>query len=237
MLLCMTRIDKQKAIRLRLQGKTYADIQKELAPVSKSTLSLWLKDLVLSEETKGVLSLRSKEKALAGISKWSKGQTLSARKNADYIKNNAIQDVENISERELMILAAALYWAEGYKRPRKKNGREVVWHDISLTNSDPKLAVAFLKCMTRICGVDISRIKVNIRIFEHMNEAVTVEYWSHQLGLPRSCFTKTYVGVSGSSMRKRPFDRLPYGVIQIRINSSDLFYKIMGWIEGLKRNI
>jgi hypothetical protein len=231
---CMTRIDKQKALRLRLQGKTYTDIQKELAPISKATLSLWLKDVVLPQKAKKALFLRTKEKSLAGISKWSKMQTVIAQRNAEDIKNNAIRDVENISNRELIILAAALYWAEGYKRPRKSHGREIIGHEISLTNSDPKLALAFLKCMTDICKIDISRMRVNIRIFEHMNEGATIEYWSAQLGIPKNNFTKTYVGLSRSSMGKRPFNRLPYGVIQIRINSTDLFYKVMGWIEGIK---
>ena len=233
----MTRVDKQKALRLRLQGKTYADIQKELSPISKATLSLWLKDVVLSKKAKDALSFRTREKSLAGILKWSKMQTVDAHKNAESIKKKAAEDIEKISNRELMITAAALYWAEGYKRPRKSNGREIVWHDISLTNSDQKLVKIFLKCMTNICGVDISKVKANVRIFEHMNETVEIEYWSRQLGLPKDNFTKTYVGLSKSSMGKRPFDRLPHGVVQVRIDSTDLFYKVMGWIEGLKKAI
>jgi hypothetical protein len=233
----MTRVDKQKALRLRLQGKTYTDIQKELGSVSKATLSLWLKDVVLSRAAQEILSSRTKERSLVGMMQWSKMQTIVAHKNSARIKKAAALEIENISNRELMILAAGLYWAEGYKRPRKSRGREVVSHEISLTNSDPELARVFLKCMTDACGVDIRRIKVNIRIFEHMNERVEVEYWSCYLGIPKDNFTKTYVGLSRSSIRKRPFDRLPHGVIQIRINNTDLFYKVMGWIEGLKNNI
>jgi hypothetical protein len=233
----MTRVDKQRALHLRLQGKTYSDIQKELAPISKATLSLWLKDVVLSQKAKELLSLRTKEKSLLGILKWSKLQTIIAQKNADNIKNNAARDVKNISDRELMILAAALYWAEGYKRPRERRGRKDICHEISLTNSDPKLVSAFLICMTRVCKVDISKIRVNVRIFEHMNENVVVEYWSSRLGIPKDNFTRAYVGLSRSSMGRRPFNRLPYGVVQVRIGNTALFYKIMGWIEGLKMSI
>jgi hypothetical protein len=234
--LCMTRIDRQRALRLRLQGKTYTDIQKELAPISKATLSLWLKDIVLSQKTRETLSSHAKKKSLDGMSRWSKAQSVAARKRVENIKNIALREIKTISDRELMILAAALYWAEGYKRPRKSCGREIVGHEISLTNSDPKLAKAFLKCMTRVCRIDISCVKANVRIFEHMNENVVIEYWSDQLGIPKNNFTKTYVGRSSSSMGKRPFDRLPYGVIQIRINNTDLFYKVMGWIDGVKVN-
>ena len=35
-------------------------------------------------------------------------------------------------------------------------------------------------------------------------------------------------------MGKRPFNRLPFGVIQVRISNTNLFHKIMGWIEGVR---
>lgn len=233
----MTRIDKQKALRLRLQGKTYTEIRKELGGVSKSTLSLWLKDVVLSDAAKQALEARTKKKSVAGILKWSKAQTVEARRNADAIKKNTSREIGKISDRELIILAAALYWAEGYKRPRVRRGREDICHEISLTNSDPKLARAFLKCMIQICKVDIAYVKINVRIFQHMNENEAIEYWSDQLDIPKENFTKTYVGLSRSSAGKRPFNRLPYGVAQVRINNTNLFYKVMGWIEGLKTSI
>lgn len=230
----MTRIDKKKALQLRLLGKTCTDIQRELGPISKSTLSLWLKDIVLSKDAQKKLVTRTKEKSLAGILKWSRQQTTVARESARKIKKEATQVIGNLSDRELMILAAALYWAEGYKRPRKSHGREVVWHDISLTNADPRLVRAFLECMLRICDVNISRVRVSLRIFKHINESEAIEYWSAQLGIPKENFTKTYRGISKSSMGKRPYNRLPYGIIQLRINDTDLFHEIMGWIDGLK---
>ncbi|HUC31727.1 MAG TPA: hypothetical protein VMR99_03565 [Candidatus Paceibacterota bacterium] len=233
----MTRIDKQKALSLRLQGKTYTDIQKALGDISKSTLSLWLKDVVLSEDAKRTLTERTREKSFAGILRHNKAQTTVARKNADTIKRAGIQNIKHLSDRELMILAAALYWAEGYKRPRKVHGRQITWHDVSLTNADPKLVKAFLKCMVRLCGVEITQIRVSLRIFKHINAREAVEYWSKQLEIPKNNFTKTYLGISKSSMGKRPYNRLPYGIVQIRINNGDLFYKIMGWIEGLKISI
>lgn len=43
------RIDKNKAIKMRESGMSYSQIKAELG-VSKSTLSLWLRDLPLSDE-------------------------------------------------------------------------------------------------------------------------------------------------------------------------------------------
>jgi transposase-like protein len=233
----MTRIDKQKALQLRLQGKTYTEIRKELGGVSKSTLSLWLKDVVLSDAAKRALAARTKEKSFAGILRWSKSQTAKALKRKETIKQSAAGEVGELSDRELMLVGAALYWAEGYKRPLKRNGRELIAHYISFTNSDMEMAKVFLKCMTRICGVEVSRVKVEARIFKHHNADEVVGYWSRELGISKENFVKTYAGISSASAGKRPYNRLPYGVIQIRINSTDLFHRIMGWIEGLKKSL
>ena len=230
----MTRIDKQKALRLRLKGKTYTDIRKELGGISKSTLSLWLKDVVLSDAAKQTLAVRTREKSFAGILKWSKSQTAKALKRKETIKQSAAEEVGKLSDRELMLISAALYWAEGYKRPLRRNGRELIAHYISFTNSDMAMAKVFLRCMTRICGVDMPRIKVQARIFKHHNGDEIVAYWSSALGIPKENFMKTYAGISKASEGKRPYNRLPYGVIQIRINSTDLFHRIMGWIDGLQ---
>ena len=57
--------------------------------------------------------------------------------------------------------------------------------------------------------------------------------WQKITGLPEKNFGKIYYGISKSSQGKRPFTRLPYGTILIRVNSTNLFHRIMGWIEGL----
>lgn len=228
------RTDRNLALKLRLQGKSYSEIQKALSGVSKSTLSLWLKDVVLTEEARLRIQKRSRKKSLAGLLKRNKNQTALSIKRRDKIRKAARAQIGDISSGDLLLIGAVLYWAEGYKRPIIRNGREVTSHPIGLTNSDPKLLRAFLEFSKKVCDVPISRIKVDLRIFKHLNETHVVNYWSRELGIPKENFQETHVVVSKSSMGKRPFNRLPYGVVQIRINDTNLFHKIMGWIEGLK---
>jgi transposase len=45
----MKVLEKDKAIELRKQGKTYTEIQKRI-PISKSCLSYWLRDIKLNRE-------------------------------------------------------------------------------------------------------------------------------------------------------------------------------------------
>ncbi|HEY5220845.1 MAG TPA: hypothetical protein VIJ29_01695 [Candidatus Paceibacterota bacterium] len=85
--------------------------------------------------------------------------------------------------------------------------------------------------MTRLDKQKALRLRLQGKTYTDIQKELT------PIGIPKDNFTKTHVGLSRSSMGKRPFDRLPHGVIQIRINSTDLFYKVMGWIEGIKINL
>lgn len=231
------RTDKAKAIKLRRQGKSYSEIQRALGGVSKSTLSIWLGSIVLSENAWRRLEKRTHEKSIAGLIKRNKMQTQNAIETAKEIQSNAANEVKDLSPLNLFFTGIVLYWAEGYKRPIVRNGREVTYHPIGLTNSDPKLIKIFLKFLIKICGVPVSKIKADVRIFKHLNEQTVLNYWIKEIGVPKENFTKTFVGVSKSSMNKRPFNRLPYGVIQVRVSDTRLFHKIIGWINGIKNKI
>lgn len=118
----------------------------------------------------------------------------------------------------------------------RKKHREVTYHPISLTNADPILINVFLAFVKKICNVPIEKIKANLRIFKHLNSEKVLKYWIKTTGIPRENFNKTYLGISKSSMGKRPFNRLPYGVLQIRISDTKLFHRIIGWIAGIKNH-
>jgi hypothetical protein len=136
-----------------------------------------------------------------------------------------------------LILGAGLYWGEGYKRAIIKNGVARSYHPVSLSNSDPKLISAFLRFLREVCLVEESKINANLRIFEHQNANKLLQFWSEYTKIPKERFSKFYYGVSKSSLGKRPFNTLPYGTIQIRVNDTVLYHRIMGWIEGLQNTL
>ncbi len=228
--------NKQIAIRLRLQGKSYLEIQREIGQISKSTLSLWLRGIVLSDRKKEALSRRTNQKSLASLLAHNKSQTLLAAKRIAHIQNSAKSEIGHLSISDMLIVGTALYWAEGYKRQIVRRGKKVFYYPVSLTNADPWLLKIFLRFLREVCGVSTKKIKVEVRIFKHLNEENILRYWSNILEIPRGNFLKSYIAVSKSSSGKKPFNRLPYGVAQIRISNTDLFYKIMGWISGIKEN-
>lgn len=123
--------------------------------------------------------------------------------------------------------------AEGYKRLQVRGGQERTYHPVVLANSDPQLVSLFIKFLRVVCGVATTDIKAEIRIFKHMDGLKVLKFWQGQTGLPKQNFGKIYYGISISSLGKRPYNRLPFGTISIRVNNTNLFHKIMGWIEGL----
>lgn len=228
------RNDKNQALKLRLRGKSYNEITKVLG-VPKSTLAGWFTGLELSVKAKQRITDRVHQGSVAGLIKRNKLQTHLAQQKAQAIRIAAEKEIGVLSKNELLILGAGLYWGEGYKRAIVKNGKERSYHPVSLSNSDPKLVVVFLKFLREVCKVDESKIHAGLRIYEHQNSEHLLSYWSTLTKIPKERFEKFYYGVSKSSLGKRPFNILPYGTIQVRINNTELYHKIMGWIQGLSK--
>lgn len=228
------RKDKQQALRLRLSGKSYNEIA-GLIGVPKSTLSNWLSNLELPDKARKRLAHRVSSGASRGLEKRNRNQTHLAIQRMRLARNAGQKEVSRLTLHELTLLGAGLYWAEGYKREIIRNGKKRTSHRIALANSDPMLIRMFLQFLRKSCRVTDDRITASVRLYQHMNEKVTLAFWQKITGLPKKNFRKTYYGVSKSSMGIRPFNRLPYGTIVVQVNDTHLFHRIMGMIEGLAK--
>ncbi len=191
--------------------------------------------MVLSQKASALIKAKVNEVSLKGLLARNKNQTRLAQERAIKIKKDSQKDIKKVSKKELLILGACLYWAEGYKRPIIKNGKTRSYHPVSLSNSDPQLVAVFMKFLREICQVEENRIFAGLRIYQHHNSDQLLQFWSKLTKIPTERFHKFYYGVSKSSLGKRPFNILPYGTIQIRVNSTSLYHKIMGWIEALSK--
>ena len=228
------RNDKNAALKLRLNGKRYSEIRSALG-IPKSTLSGWFSDVILSETAQKRITERSQKKSLDGLIKHNKNQTKLAWERARQIQNSASREIDSLSKTDLLIVAAALYWAEGYKKLLVRKGKEVTHHPVSLTNSDPALIKMFLRFLREYCNVPEEKIRADLRIFPNQNGKHLQKFWERETRILPCNFGKIYTGVSKSSQGKRPYNRLPVGVIQIRVSDTKLFHEIIGYIEGLKK--
>lgn len=215
-----------------MAGRSYTEINR-LLNVPKSTLSAWFSTLEISSEAKERISKRAYAKSVLGLLKRNREQTAMAQIRAQTTRDSSIKDIGTLSKRDLLMAGVSLYWAEGYKRPIMVNGKAKTSHPVSLTNSDPKLIALFTKFLREVCGVQDDRISVGLRYFEHQDPAYLLNFWQKVVKMPASRFQKVIQTASISSKRIRPYNTLPYGIVQIRVCDTSLFYKIMGWIDGM----
>lgn len=226
---------KAEAMKFRLKGHSYNEIQHTLG-VPKSTLSGWFKELVLSDEARLRLATRS---AIGSQSllKRNKMQTPIAWRRAKSTRTEAAREIGDLSEDDMRLVGIALYWAEGYKRLRRIDGREITGHPISFVNADADMIRFFIRFLVESMQVPTGKIRAGMRLYPHINENDALCHWLGVTGLSKGNFFKTTWLVSISSQRKRRFNVLPYGTVQIQVSDTEKFHRLMGWIEGVKASL
>jgi hypothetical protein len=175
--------DKEKAIYLRKQGKTYSEI-KETLKISKSTLSGWLADFPLTE---GQLLQLNKSRETRKRLGMEKTRLIKQKKREDRLLNQYKKQLKNwkrMTKRELELCGIFLYWGEGNKRI---NG------PISLNNTDPSVIKFTLFWMNNILKIPREKIKVGLHLYSDMDVDEEIQFWSRELDLPSKHFHKPYV--------------------------------------------
>lgn len=223
---------RKKAHALRLKGYSYNEINKFLG-IPKSTLSNWFSGVVLSEKSQKRLAKRIQQGSQVLIER-NKKQTIEAFARKENILKESANKIKNLSKRELLLMGAALYWAEGYKRPRVINNIERTSHQISFVNSDPDMIKIFIKFLREIINIPREKITLNMRLYNNLEEKLCKSYWKKVTGLSDGNFRKTTYLVSLSSKNKRSFNRLPFGTLAVGVADTAKFHTIMGFILGLK---
>ncbi len=212
--------EKIEAIRLRKLGESYSYIYKKVK-VSKSTLSLWLRDIELTPEQKAGLKGRQKSRY--------EGAKANQRKRIERTKqiiNEAQKEIKLFSKNPLFSMGLMLYWAEGSKRGEQ----------IDFSNSDPGMIKLMMLWFRKICKVPEEKFRIKLYIHSLHSRKNVKKYWSELTDIPLSQFHKTYI--KSTSLRYRKY-RLYNGTCAIRISNKDLFRRIKGWKLGFleKMNI
>jgi len=226
------RKDKAKAIALRGEGFSYNEISGKLK-IPKSTLHYWLSGIEISEKAKARIASRVYAGSIEGLIKRNKNQTALAKKRAEEILNSSKKEVSNLISNKLFLTGISLYWAEGYK----KGAYGSKWKAVDFANSDPELIKIMVKFFRNICRVKNEKIKVQLIAHKNIDINKAVHYWSDLINVPKNQFIKTCCSINKSSKNKRNRNSLTHGTVHIRINDVKLFFRIIGWIEGLKDNI
>lgn len=172
------RKEKLKAIRLRKGGASYNQIRKEIK-VSKSSLSLWLHNMPLSEkrlrELQGFNAVR--------IEKYRETRRRTREARWAKVRETAKKDIGLLNKRELFLAGLFLYWGEGGKTKVAAT---------TISNTDPAVILFFIRWL-KLFKVPRDRLRVNTHLYADMNVQKELQYWSKILKLPLSSFRKPYI--------------------------------------------
>ena len=216
----MKLVEKETARTLRKKGYSINQIVKE-ASLTKSSVSLWVRDIVLTKAQKNKLSERGR--SMESIEKRRLIRLSNEQVKRQIIIDEAKKDFIRISLEELKLIGIILYLGEGGKTERGT---------ARLSNSDPLIIKIMMRFFREICKVPEEKFRGNIHTFAHVDVNKTEEYWSKVSGIPKSQFHKTYIKASSASLQKRY--TLPFGTFSINVCDTKLFLTIMGWIEKIK---
>lgn len=211
------RFAYEKARALRKKGLSYNKIKEQLE-VSKSSVSLWCKDIKLSNRQKEKLADRSAAVFKLGAKANHEKRVLEILA----IKEIARKEIANLDKDTFKVAGAILYWAEGHKT-----------NNASVTNSDPRIIRFMVTWFKEICDIPSTRLKAYLHIHYRNDERKIKKFWSGLTGIPLKNFGKSFIKPKGTGHRT---NILPNGIIRISVlgkGAGNLRHKILFWGEKI----
>lgn len=209
--------------KFRLNGASLKELSQRLK-VPKSTVRYWCRDIVLSDRQQQRLFEKQKLGGIRAAERLRRQRILLTKQ----LRAEGMREIGKISRRERLLIGAALYWAEGY---RKGDG------EFGFTNADPNMAKFMLRWLRQACGVAPERIHLRICINAvHRRRFATVQkFWLDVTGIPISQFSKpTFIRLRSRKQYLNASEH--FGTLRIKVRRSvNLRRKISGWIEGIAR--
>lgn len=202
---------------MRKSGMSYSQIKVELG-VSKSTLSLWLRDLPLSDER--LRALRDFNQVRIEKTRQTKLQNKKARR--QIVLEKVRSDLET-SNSPLFVGGFYLYWGEGTKSSE---------YSVALTSTDPAIIRTFLAWLV-LLGADISKCHVKLHVYSDQNIKEIIHFWSKQTNLSSSHFYKPYV--KKTTLQGKTYKGMfGFGTCTVYYHNRDVYEYVMAGLEILR---
>ncbi len=212
--------EKLLAVKLRKAGKSYQEILKQV-PVSKSTLSLWLRGVILTNEQKHRLYFTLKRQNAYRLAKKKQDKK---RETTKKIIEESIIEFDSLKTDPLFLSGLMLYWAEGDK------SEEI--EAVKFTNSDPLMIGFMMNWFRGMCKVREEKFRISLHLHTLHCRKDVENYWSEVTQIPLNQFNKPFIKPTSLKHRKRP---LYEGTCSIKIHNKNLFRKIKGWKLGFQK--
>lgn len=214
----MKKDQREEARRLRREhGLAITDICKQLG-VAKSSVSLWVRDIILSDEQ--IAALHKQHYAY-----WAqmRGAHTNAIKGREQRRIYQEEGRQKAREGDLMHLAGCmLYWGEGAKN---RNA-------LKMSNSDSGMLVFYMRFLRETLKVTNDRIILRIMCYlgNGLSQQDIEHYWLQTLLLPHECLRTTMVNLQPKSSQQKG-RKLLYGTVEIGMYDTRLAQHVLGAIQ------
>jgi transcriptional regulator with XRE-family HTH domain len=217
--------EQVQAIKLRQQGLSYNEILQKV-DVSKSTLSIWLRNTGVAKRHQQKFTLKRKlaqQKAQQACR--------DARINRELISIKAARkEITKISKRDLWLIGIALYWAEGAKQKEHNVSQKV-----SFNNSDPKMILLFNRWIKEACSRKTSELTYSIYIHRTANLKKARNFWENLL---QTKIEKMYFKSHNPKTNRKNSKEDYFGLLRIDVKrSTELNRTIKGWVLGITETL
>lgn len=202
---------REKALTLRKQGQSYSQIKKTVK-VSKSTLSIWLKNYPLSRQR--IKELRDwSEQRIEKFRETMKGKR-QKRLNLIYAEQKKI--LLPLKNREVFLIGLGLYWGEGTK---------CTMSSLSVSNTNPAIIKFYIYWLNKCLDFPVQKMTAYLHLYNDMDTEKEISYWSKILNIPKSQFPHPYIKKT-SSKRINYKGTFGHGTCNLRANGVPLTEKI-----------
>src|SRR3989338_10613798 len=215
----MTRFkDREKALTLRKQGKSYSQIKKIIG-VNKSTLHYWLKDYPLSKQR--IRELRDWNEQR--IEKFRETMRAKKEKRLKQFYDEQKKLFLPLKNREVFLAGLFLYLGE---RSKTKDSY------LSVANTDPSVIKFFIYWLIKELMVPRKKLRIHLHLYSDMGIEEKIHFWSKKINVPRNQFTKPYVK-KNSSVNINRKGRFGHGTCCVNIGDARLSERILMTIKAI----
>ncbi len=215
---------REAARELRRLGRDYQQIAAELG-VSKSSVSLWVRDLPRPARLSYEECRRRHAEAVRRY--WATERPARAQ-HRDAVRLAAVAQAGVLSEREILIAGAVAYWCEGSKnKPHRRGDR------VAFINSDAALIRFFLRFLD-VAGINRGALIFRVYIHQNADVEAAERFWLAATGAAPSQFRKATLKKHNPATARKNTGQDYHGCLRVDVRSSaDLYGQIEGWAAAV----
>lgn len=191
----------------REEGAAIGEIARRVG-VSKSSVSIWVRDIELSAAQHEALVQRNPayNRQLSGWTRLAERRRVERQGfQEDGRRRARLRDPE-------FVAGCMLYWAEGSKERNQ----------LQFTNSDPAMARFFVDFLKRYFDLRGDQIRITCHLYaDHLEKQNGVEqFWLTTLGLPQVSLRKSVVNVYSKYSKRKRVGNLPFGTCRVVVSNT-----------------